>query len=186
MRQSISLSSSSSWYLRVVLILFPAISLAKVCRPSYKSAAATHSTPGSVTAVRSNPEPCMPTPMMPKRILSLAAASQLYGMRESLSMIRGIAIATPVVAALLCRNCRRDIRFLFMILSLIAEDELRTLPMLLQWLQVNFLEKYNVVVAVVLQANPSFVRTRAALRFEIELLVRDRLSFGVVRNLHAV
>ena len=100
MRQSISLSSSSSWYFRVVLILFPAISFASVCRPSYRSAAATHWTPGSVTAVASKFEPCMPIPMMPKRIVSLAAASQPYGMRESPSMIRGMAIATPVVAAL--------------------------------------------------------------------------------------
>ncbi len=65
MMQSMSLLSSNSWYFRVVLIFAPAISFARVCRPSHKSQAATHCVPGKVTADERSQLPSMPTPMMP-------------------------------------------------------------------------------------------------------------------------
>src|SRR4029077_13559056 len=73
-----------------------------------------------------------------------------------------------------------------MSLPLITRDNFLTLAKLLQWLNRNFLEKYDVVVAVILQSKPSFVGTRPALRFEIELLVGHGLSLGIVRDFYAI
>ncbi len=112
MMQSMFLSSSSSLYLRVVLIFGPAISLARACLPSQRSQAATHSTPGKVTEVARSPEPCMPTPMMAKRILSLGAEySHGAGMRAGSRKMVFAAIMAPVVPALFCKNVRLLISF---------------------------------------------------------------------------
>src|SRR5208283_5036099 len=73
-----------------------------------------------------------------------------------------------------------------MSLSLITRDNFLTSAKLPQRLNRNFLENYDVVVAVILQPNPSFVGARATLRLEIELLVGNRLTLGIVRNLYAV
>src|SRR6266545_5652344 len=96
--QSMFLSSSSLRYSRVVGRSGRVISLANVWRPSYRSAAPAHVTPGSWMAVPSSPEPCMPTPTIPKRTVSLGATTRnLSGASE-----------TPAAAALASRNSRRD------------------------------------------------------------------------------
>src|SRR5262249_2771157 len=60
------------------------------------------------------------------------------------------------------------------------------MAMLLQRLDRDFFEKDDVVVAVILEAEPAFVGTRAALRFEIEFAFRNRLAFRVIGNFHPV
>src|SRR6185312_5488454 len=50
----------------------------------------------------------------------------------------------------------------------------------------DFFEKYDVVVAVILQPEPAGQRARTALRLETELLRRYRLAFRVVGHFHAV
>src|ERR1051326_6739639 len=99
--QSMFLSSSRRRYSRVVGRLAPAISFARVCRPSYRSAAAAQVTPGSEIDVPSRPLPCIPTPIIPKRTVSLGA-TRAPG-REALP-----AIVRPAAAALTSRNSRRD------------------------------------------------------------------------------
>src|SRR5260370_25505139 len=51
---------------------------------------------------------------------------------------------------------------------------------LFQRLNADFLEKDDVVVAVILQADVALDRARAMLRLEIEFALRDGLAFGVV------
>src|SRR5713101_6801376 len=51
---------------------------------------------------------------------------------------------------------------------------------LFQRLNADFLEKDDVVVAVILQADVALERARAMLRLEIEFALRDGLAFGVV------
>src|SRR3979490_1120543 len=53
---------------------------------------------------------------------------------------------------------------------------------LLQRLGADFLEKDDVVIAVILEADVALERTRAMLRFEIKFALGDRLAFGVVGN----
>jgi hypothetical protein len=57
---------------------------------------------------------------------------------------------------------------------------------LLQGLDADFFEKDDVVVAVILQADPTFVGAAAALRFEIKFAFGDRLALGVVGDLLAI
>src|SRR6267142_216818 len=61
-----------------------------------------------------------------------------------------------------------------------------SLKSLLQRLNADFLEEDYVVVAVILQAEPTFVGTRTALGFKIEFLFGDRLAFGVIGDFYAV
>ncbi len=96
------------------------ISRARVWRPSYRSAAPTHSTPGSVIASASRPEPCMPIPIMPKRMRSLGAtdcAAEVEGWGSRTIMFSAFAVDAakklPAAAALVCRNSRREKSFLF-------------------------------------------------------------------------
>src|SRR6516225_376191 len=113
MMQSISLLSRSSLYRRVVTTLSPAISFESEWRPSQRSAAATHSTPGSCTAFVSRPEPCIPMPMMPKRTRSLGEVGcKGRGMCSGSRKILGEAASAPVAPALRRRNLRRDRSFL--------------------------------------------------------------------------
>src|SRR5437879_6070141 len=58
--------------------------------------------------------------------------------------------------------------------------------LLLEHLYGNFLEENDVFVAVVLQADVAIVRTRPALRLEVELFGRDWVTLGVIRDLHAI
>src|SRR6266480_2070618 len=53
-------------------------------------------------------------------------------------------------------------------------------PRLFQRLNAYFLEKDDVVVAVILQADIALVGARAMLRLEIEFALRNGLAFGVV------
>src|SRR5258705_13801496 len=62
----------------------------------------------------------------------------------------------------------------------------RHLQNLLQRLNADFLEKYHVVVTVILQSEPAFIRTATALRFELELALRNGLPLSVVSNLHTI
>src|SRR5438105_8110577 len=98
-------------------MLLPTISCASVWRPSHRSAAATHSTPGSWMAFVSSPDPCMPMPMMPKRTRSLGGVDcKGRGMCSGSRKIRGEAASAPVAPALRWRNSRRD-RLFFMVRS---------------------------------------------------------------------
>src|ERR1700734_942764 len=56
----------------------------------------------------------------------------------------------------------------------------------LQRLDCHFLEKYDVVVAVVLQSDPAKTRPRPALRFEVKFAVRHRIAVFIIRDLNAV
>src|SRR5882672_3617382 len=96
--QSMFLSSSSRRYSRVVGRFAPTISLASVCRPSYRSAAPAQVTPGSPIDVPSRPLPCMPTPTMPNRTVSLGAKGR---------NVRGLAASETPAAAPNSRNSRR-------------------------------------------------------------------------------
>src|SRR5204863_8195789 len=53
---------------------------------------------------------------------------------------------------------------------------------LMQRLDADFLEKDDVVVAVILEADEALVGASAALRFEIEFALGNGLAFGVVRD----
>src|SRR6202022_4044496 len=50
----------------------------------------------------------------------------------------------------------------------------------------DFLEKHNVVIAVVLQADVTLLRARSALRFKFEFLGRHRSSLSEISDSHAV
>src|SRR4051794_23049002 len=52
----------------------------------------------------------------------------------------------------------------------------------LQWLDCHFLEEHDVVVAVILQAEPSIHRTGSVLRLKVELPVRHRIAFFEVSD----
>src|SRR5207249_6764126 len=99
--QSMVLSSSSLRYSRVAGRFGPAISFANVCRPSYRSAAAAHVTPGSAIASPRRPDPCIPTPIMPKRTVSLGGTRT-----PANGAARRVA---PAAAAVTSRNSRRSI-----------------------------------------------------------------------------
>src|SRR2546430_16833567 len=79
-------------------------------------------------------------------------------------------------------NCSKPVR------SDPSSFSLAKLPQnqLLQRLDADFLEKDDVVVAVILQANPAFVRTAAALRLEIEFAFGNGLALGVVSKFDSV
>src|SRR5258705_1803033 len=96
--QSMFLSSSSRRYSRVVGRFGPTISLASVCRPSYRSAARAQVTPGSPIDAPSRPLPCIPTPTMPNRTVSLGAKGR---------NVRGLAASEAPAAAPNSRNSRR-------------------------------------------------------------------------------
>jgi len=92
------------------------LSFANSWRPSYRSAAATHSAPGSWIAVPSSPEPSMPTPTMPKRMRSLAATGGAAARDGSESRKTGPPIKeAPAAPADACRNARRDNGALFIV-----------------------------------------------------------------------
>src|SRR5579871_234388 len=55
-----------------------------------------------------------------------------------------------------------------------------------QLLNRHFFEKYDVVIAMVLQAEVAFERAAATLRLKIELARGNRLAFGVVGDLNPV
>src|SRR5262249_1688710 len=85
------------------------ISRANVCRPSYRSHAFTHSTPGSSIAELSSQLPCMPIPMMPNRKRSLGAMGVFAAISGSgLRRIVFAASDAPAAAALTPRNSRRE------------------------------------------------------------------------------
>src|SRR5436309_3931004 len=71
-----------------------------VWRPSYRSAAPAQATPGSLIDSPKSPEPCMPTPTIPNRTVSLG------GMRRARSDVG--ARDAPTAAPLSSRNSRRD------------------------------------------------------------------------------
>src|SRR5437764_5215293 len=79
-------------------------------------------------------------------------------------------------------NCSKPVR------SDPSSFSLAKLPQnqLLQRLDADFFEKDDVVVAVILQANPAFIRTAAALRLEIEFAFWNGLALGVVSNFDSV
>src|ERR1700674_3034871 len=179
--QSIFLSASSSWYRRVTGRSGLTISFAKVCRPSYRSHAAAHSTPGNVMDWVSRPEPCMPIPIIPKRSRSLAGTGR--GEARSGSAVSRIALPAtdaPAAAALIPRNLRREY-VLFFIKDLLALGTL-----FVQFFQGNFLEENNVVVAVILQAKIAFEGPWPTLWFKIKFPIWYRIAFGIVRNFHSV
>ena len=59
-------------------------------------------------------------------------------------------------------------------------------PLFLQRLHRDFLEKHDVVVAVILQPDITVVRARTALRFEVKFPLGHGIAFGVVRHFHAI
>src|SRR5271156_2083688 len=91
-------------------------------------------------------------------------------------------MAAPVVPALTCKKLRR-VRGFFIAIAPYDFVETRTS---VKRLRADFLEKYDVVVAVILQSDVAFVGTPSALRLEIEFFVGHRLAFGVVGDLYAV
>src|SRR5579863_1179359 len=186
--QSMSLRSRSSLYWRVVGNLeFPVISFASVWRPSYKSAAATHSTPGIVMAIVSRPEPCMPTPIMPKRTRSLGAtARRSMGCASRKTVFE--AIRPPAAAAAPpCKNARREkMRFMPMPPNELTAKLLFRMQLFLEGLDGDFFEENDVVVAVVLQPNPAEIWPRTALRLEVKFARRHRIAVFVVGHLHAI
>src|SRR5205823_9137049 len=109
MMQSISLLLRSSWYRRVTgSVAELVISRERVCRPSYRSHAAAHSTPGRETDVPSKLEPCIPMPIIPNRTLSLGAtACGIAHNGSGSSNTVFVATAAPA-AALNPRKLRRE------------------------------------------------------------------------------
>src|SRR5215467_12008405 len=77
-------------------------------RPSYRSAAATHSTPGRVIAPRSKPEPCIPMPIIPKRTRSLGATALVCAAAFGSSRMCLVATSAPAAVAPLCKNALRE------------------------------------------------------------------------------
>src|ERR1035438_5993174 len=132
--------------------------------------------PGSEMAFASRPEPCMPTPMMPKRTRSLAGTgcARSSGTCAS-STIALSASRLPATTPPVRINSRREGRlFIWNSFSL------------LERLDGNFLEEYDVVVAVILQPEIAQSRTRATLRLEAELPLRHGIAFLIVRHLDSV
>src|SRR5437773_1986937 len=77
--------------------------------PSSRSAAPAHTPPGSLIDSPKSPEPCMPTPTIPNRTVSLG------GTRPARS--DGVARDAPTAAPLSSRNSRRD-QVVFMVTAL--------------------------------------------------------------------
>src|SRR6266850_4220903 len=186
MTQSISLLSRRSWYRRVVGRSGLTISLASVCRPSYRSHAATHSTPGNVIAVPSNPLPCMPIPIIPKRTRSLGGTG--FGeaaIGSGSSRTVRAATRAPAAVPLVCRNSRRE--KCFVISPPIYWKSLEnSIGLLRQRFHRDFFEKHNVIVAMILQAHVPFTGSSPALRLEVKLAFGNRLALRVVRDLHTI
>src|SRR5262249_34551223 len=148
--------------------------------------AAMHSVPGKPTAVESRLLPCMPIPMMPKPMRSLGAFRlRCEGIVSGSRTKRLAATNAPVVPAVVCKNERREMGFLDISSSVIDED-VSTWFGSVQWLNTDFLEKHNIVVAVVLQANPTLVRPRASLWFKIEFAGRHWLTLGIVGHFYSI
>src|SRR5256885_11099257 len=68
----------------------------------------------------------------------------------------------------------------------LATTARRLKPTLLQRLNGDFFEHDDVVVAVILEAEPAFVGTGAVLGLEIEFAFGNRLALGVIGDLYAV
>src|SRR5271155_3639263 len=162
----------------------------------------------------SRPEPCMPMPIMPKRTRSLGTAdcaAVVYGCESSRIVLSAFVLLAasrlPAATAPVCRNSRREKSFLFFMWfpSLRSatkfphsrpEPKVRRLQetllrfrrryVLVQRCYRNFLEKDDVVIAVILQPDETKIGARAALRLEIEFARRDRVAVCVVGDLHAV
>src|SRR5258708_2744731 len=58
--------------------------------------------------------------------------------------------------------------------------------LLLQLLDRDFLEVHDIGFAVILQADVAFQRPRAMLWLKVELALRHRVTFGVVRDFYAI
>src|SRR5262249_21555496 len=121
---------------------------------------------------------------MPKRTRSLGAADADPAWQSSAAS--GIARAATAAPAPIWRNCRRE--GLFPWSPVPAGDpgpSTRSTSLLLEGLERDILEEDDVVLAVVLEADPTLGRPGAALGLEVELAVGDGLALGVVGHLHA-
>ena len=100
----------------------------------------------------------------------------------------------PAAAALIPMNSRREKRFLIICtkppdrINCKSEHSKIELPTrsFLQHLDCDFLEEHDVVVAMILQADVAFLRTRPALRFKVEFSGGDRITLGELGHFHAV
>src|SRR5580704_3939332 len=125
-----------------------------------------------------NPEPCMPTPIMPKRTRSLGAMD--WGKANSGSGSRKMVLAArlaPAAPAVMPINLRRE-----KCLSLI----MISLRLFFQHLNCDFLEEYYVIVAVILQADVAVLRARSTFGLKLKLLWRNRIALGEIGDLYTV
>ena len=98
---------------------------------------------------------------------------------------RKLLVATaPAIAPVVCKNSLRETGSFFM--SPPRKNGTAIIALLWKRLDRHFLEKDNVVVAMVLKSEVAFVRPRTTLRFEIKLLLGDGLAFGVVGHFNAI
>src|SRR5579871_394848 len=68
----------------------------------------------------------------------------------------------------------------------VSYSSISSADLLLQWLDRHFLEKYDVVVTVILQADPSEVRPWPALWFKVKFPLGDGITIFVIVDLYAV
>src|SRR5262249_30407240 len=116
--------------------LLPQISLARASRPSYRSATATSSVPGTFNASRVAPIPCPPAPMSPNRILSLGAIRS--GARSSWAARTVVDVeATRLAAVVSLMKSRREVFPVGSILNLLLVIDSLSCPsvesLLLSW-----------------------------------------------------
>ena len=134
-------------------------------------------TPGNVMAVVSSGEPCMPMPMMPRRTRSLAGT----GRGEAKLSVSRKTVLAPINAPLLVgRRFPREKNHCFMASSSGCEDQSELLLRSAYFgsgLHRDFLEKHDVVVAVILQPDVAVVAgaCRVAARNRIFLPAPARL-----------
>src|SRR5271167_270947 len=127
--------------------------------------------------VASNPEPCMPTPIMPKRTRSLGAmdCGKAKSGSGSSKMVLAARVA-PAAPAVMPINLRREKCLSFMI----------SLQLFFQHLDRDFFEEYYVIIAMILQADVAILRARSALRLEVEFLGGYGIALSEISHLHPV
>ena len=86
-------------------VVLPVISLARVCRSSYKSAAPGALHPGNRNRRAKRPEPCILIPTTPNRTRSLGATARRSGCALS-STVLDTSRRLAAAAALPCKNAR--------------------------------------------------------------------------------
>src|SRR3954462_5707107 len=168
--QSTSLRSSRSLYCREVgRLVLPVISLARVCRPSYRSAAPTHSTPGIVIAMPRSPEPCIPIPTIPNRTRSLGPTAR--GNAFASRMIFFEPPIPPAAAAVPFKNARRE-KLRFIPIPPVEITATCSCRLLFQRFNRHFFKEHDVVVAVILHSEPSQIHSDNDIVFFKEVAIK--------------